>query len=82
MQGPGVVTEFICDTAGTTSHAISFYALPQFLSIRTSDASTDLGTVVAQYSECPRLTRRKVRTLVAGGTWVVEEPTIRPNRSN
>ncbi len=62
------------ESTGSTSHSVSFYALQQFLAIRTENASANLGDVVAAYAKCPRLTARKVTTLQAGGTWLVEAP--------
>ena len=78
-QGPGVVRELkTSGKSGSTSHSVSFYALPQFFAIQTENAdlqvSTNLGDVVAAYSKCPRLTTRKVKTLEAGGMWLVEAP--------
>lgn len=74
-KGPGVVRELnTSEMTGSTSHSVSFYALPQFLAIRTESGSANLGDVVAAYSKCPRLTARKVKTLEAGGTWLVEAP--------
>lgn len=75
MQGPGVVREFvISEKTGTPSHMISFYALAQFLSIRTENAAANLANVVDAYSRCPRLTARKVQVLGADALWLVEAP--------
>ena len=75
MQGPGVVREFvISEKTGSPTHMVSFYALAQFLSIRTENAAANLANVVDAYSRCPRLTARKVQMLVADAPWLVEAP--------
>ena len=65
-----MVREFVAKTIGSNAHAVSFYALPQFLAISTEG---ELADVVNQYSVCPRLTIRRVKTLHAGGLWLVEK---------
>jgi len=70
-QGPGVVREYILRTLGTNEHTVSFYALPQFLSVATH--GVPVQEVVARYATCPRLTIRRVRPpLLLGGRWLVE----------
>jgi hypothetical protein len=69
-----VVREFVSKTIGSDAHAVSFYALPQFLSIRTENAADNPADVLTQYARCPRLTIRRVNTLLAGGLWLVETP--------